>query len=218
MNKLAQNLEIIKKNIKKSSQDRQVTLVAVSKTFDANTVKEAINLGLWIFGENKVQECSLKFENILLEYPNIQLHMVGPLQRNKVKKALSLFDIIHTVDREKLVNEIKKNISQISKTKEFFVQINTGKEIQKSGIFPENANDFINWCKQDMNINITGLMCIPPAAEDPSEHFHKLKSIAEKNNLFKLSMGMSYDYEKALNFGATHIRLGTALFGKRNYA
>jgi len=218
MDKLAKNLEIINKKIKENSLHNKITLIAVSKTFDQAAVLKAINLGINCFGENKVQECSSKFDDLVLKHNNLKIHMVGPLQRNKVKISLKLFDSIHTIDRENLVNEINKNISKDSKTKEFFIQVNTGKEIQKSGIFPDKADDFIKWCKEDIGLNIVGLMCIPPVDENPKNHFLNLKTIAEKNNLSKLSMGMTDDYELALSMGATHIRLGTALFGKREYA
>jgi hypothetical protein len=194
---------------------KSVKLVVVSKNHTISAVEEAILAGARIFGENRVQEAKDKFFNLKEKFKDIELHLTGPLQTNKVKNALSIFDVIQTLDREKLANELAKN-SNLIKNKSFFVQVNTGKENSKSGIFPEDADEFINYCLLDLDINIVGLMCIPPLEEDPHFHFSLLRDIASKNNLKSLSMGMSSDYQQGISCGATHIRVGTKLFGKRS--
>ena len=192
------------------------TIIAVSKMKSAQTVEEAIYGGIKNFGENKVQEAYNKFFALKKNYKNITLHMLGSLQTNKVKKALSIFDYFHTLDRENLAKEFTKDSNyEITINKKFFIQINTGKEKQKSGISILEANDFISFCKHDLNINIIGLMCIPPIKDDPQPHFKILKKIAEKNKLNDLSMGMSNDFKIAIMEGATFIRIGTILFGSR---
>ena len=208
------NYDIIRSFIQKNSK-RPVKVIAVSKNHPKNSIDQAINLGLRVFGENRVQEAFLKFNSIKGVYKDLELHLTGSLQKNKVKLALEVFDFFHTLDRESLAREFVKHSKSI-KTKKFFIQINTGKEITKSGVYPEDANDFINFCKFDLNIPIYGLMCIPPIDVNPHEHFNLLKKLAFENNIDNLSMGMSGDYEQAIICGATHIRVGTKLFGKRN--
>tara|TARA_Y100001936_G_C15900947_1_gene573236 strand:- start:299 stop:937 length:639 start_codon:yes stop_codon:yes gene_type:complete len=190
-------------------------IVAISKNHPQESVLEAINHGVHIFGENRVQEAQAKFFKIKQNNPKIELHLTGPLQSNKVKDALSLFDVFHTIDREKIAKEISKH-KDLLKDKKFFVQINTGKEKTKSGIFPEDTKDFLFLLKNEINLPIQGLMCIPPIEDDPKYHFNKLQVLAKKNDISDLSIGMSGDYELALPFEPSYIRLGTILFGKRN--
>ena len=176
---------------------------------------EAIGHGVYIFGENRVQEAQTKFLKIKQNNPKIELHLTGPLQSNKVKTAISLFDVFHTLDREKIAREFSKH-QGLLKNKKFFVQINTGKEKTKSGIFPEDTKDFLFFLKNEINLPIQGLMCIPPIEEDPKHHFNKLQNLAIENGIAELSMGMSGDYQEAIQFKPTYIRLGTILFGERN--
>ena len=220
MENIAENLKkisiFIEDAMKKSSFGQPVKVIAVTKTFGPEVVLRALKLGVLCFGENKLQECSLKFKNILKDYPNIELHMIGHLQTNKAKDAVNLFHTIQTVDREKLAKEIKKNLSINSVAKNFFIQVNIGNEPQKSGIQLNECNNFIKWCKIDLQLNIVGLMCLPPENEDSGYYFDKLKIIADENNLTNLSMGMSKDYSDAIIRGSTHIRIGTSIFGNRN--
>ena len=198
--------------LKKTSNSTEI--VAVSKNHPTESILEAINQGVYIFGENRVQEAQEKFQIIKQNNPKIELHLTGPLQSNKVKAALSLFDVFHTLDREKIAKEFSK-YKHLLKHKKIFLQINTGKEKTKSGIFPEDTKDFLFFLKSEMKLSISGLMCIPPIDEDPKFHFGKLKLLANENNIAELSIGMSDDYESALNFKPKYIRLGTILFGKR---
>ena len=202
----------INKLLKKSQNPAKI--VAISKNHPLESVLEAIKNGVNIFGENRVQEAQEKFSKIKSINSKIELHLTGPLQSNKVKSAISLFDVFHTLDREKIAREFSKHLHLLN-NKKFFLQINTGKEKSKSGIYPEHTKDFLFFLKNEMKLSISGLMCIPPVDEDPISHFTKLKTLAEDNNLDELSIGMSGDYEKALQFNPTYIRLGTILFGKR---
>ena len=198
--------------LKKSRNSAKI--IAISKNHSKESVIEAINSGVYIFGENRVQEAQVKFKSIKEENPKIELHLTGPLQSNKVKTAISLFDVFHTLDREKIAREFSKHVESLVK-KKIFLQVNIGKEKTKSGIYPEDVKDFLFFLKDEMKLYINGLMCIPPVDEDPSYHFSKLKTLANENNINQLSIGMSNDYEKALQFDPTYIRLGTILFGKR---
>ena len=198
--------------LKKSSKSAKI--IAISKNHPIESILEAINHGVQIFGENRVQEAQTKFSKIKQNNPKIELHLTGPLQSNKVKAALSLFDVFHTIDRLKIAKEFSKYRNLIIK-KKFFVQINTGKEKTKSGIFPEDTKDFLFFLKNEMKLSIYGLMCIPPVGEDAEYYFSLLKQIANENGISNLSIGMSEDYIKALEFRPTYIRLGTILFGKR---
>ena len=191
-------------------------LVAVSKKQNENKVIEALNAGQTCFGENRVQEAEQRWASKIKNYENLEIRLIGPLQTNKVSQALNLFDIIETIDREKLAKEIANKFNDNVKTKSFYIQINTGSEIQKSGIEPIQSDDFIKYCMEDLKLPIVGLMCIPPINEEPSMHFALLRKIAEKNNLKKLSMGMSNDFKEALKFGATSVRIGSLIFGERN--
>ena len=211
-------------NIEKFNEIREILkkhrntakIVAISKNHPVESVLEAINYGVHIFGENRVQEAKAKFLKIKQENPKIELHLTGPLQSNKVKDAISLFDVFHTIDREKIAKEFSKYQDLIIK-KKFFVQINIGKEKTKSGILPEEVRDFLLFLKNEMNLKIQGLMCIPPVGEDPKYHFNQLQILAKENNITELSIGMSGDYKEALLFNPSYIRLGTILFGERNW-
>ena len=190
-------------------------LVAVSKKQSEERIDLAINLGQKSFGENRVQEAQQRWLKKLEINKNVELRLIGPLQSNKVKQALKLFDIIETIDREKLANEIAKSYNNQAKTKSFYIQINTGSEAQKSGLNPLEADTFIEYCIKDLKLPIVGLMCIPPQYEESSMHFAFLKKIADRNNLVELSMGMSNDFIEAIKFGATSVRIGSLFFGSR---
>ena len=198
--------------LKKSQNSAKI--VAISKNHTLDSVLMAIKHGVYIFGENRVQEAKEKFLKIKQNNSNIELHLTGPLQSNKVKEAISLFDVFHTLDREKIAREFSRHRNLLI-NKRIFLQINTGKENTKSGIFPEDAKDFLFFLKNEMKLSINGLMCIPPVYDDPIYHFSKLKLLADENNISELSIGMSDDYKMALKFNPTYIRLGTILFGKR---
>tara|TARA_B100000989_G_scaffold294474_1_gene273654 strand:- start:2211 stop:2849 length:639 start_codon:yes stop_codon:yes gene_type:complete len=198
--------------LKKTSNSAKI--VAISKNHPFESVLEAIKAGVQIFGENRVQEANEKFKKIKEDNSKIELHLTGPLQSNKVKTALTLFDVFHTLDREKIAREFSKHKNLLS-NKKIFLQINIGREKTKSGILPEDTKEFLFFLKNEMNLKINGLMCIPPIDEDPSYHFNKLKLLANENKINELSIGMSNDYEKAIQFNPTYIRLGTILFGKR---
>ena len=190
-------------------------LVAVSKKQEDYKIDKALACGQKIFGENRVQEAINRWQKRLETNIDLELRLIGPLQTNKVKQSLNLFDVIETIDREKIAIEIAKNLHDKTKTKSFYIQVNTGNEPQKSGIDPLEADTFIKYCIKDLNLPIVGLMCIPPINEEPSMHFLLLQKIANRNNLSELSMGMSSDYEDAIKFGATSVRIGSLLFGKR---
>ena len=192
-----------------------VTLVAVSKTHGIEAIVPVLDAGQRVFGENRVQEALTKFPALKERYPDIELHGIGPLQTNKVRDAVALFDVIETLDRPKLARVIAEEMDRIGRRPNCLIQVNTGRELQKAGIEPEQADRFIQVCVQEYNLPITGLMCIPPAGLDPSQDFKLLADIAERNGLKVLSMGMSGDYAKAVALGATHVRVGTAIFGTR---
>ena len=198
--------------IEKSNKNTKI--VVISKNHPLQKIEEAISQGICLFGENRVQEAKFKFENIIKKKPPVQMHLTGPLQTNKVKQALEIFDVFHTIDREKLLKELSKFTTEISK-KSFFIQVNTGKELSKSGVYPEKVKDFLSLCNLYGIMNVKGLMCIPPINEDPKKHFELLKNISNDVGLNGLSIGMSSDYMQALELNPTYIRLGTLLFGKR---
>jgi len=202
----------IQKNIELLVKKTQI--IAISKNHPIEEVEKAISFGLEIFGENRVQEAKLKFEEIKKKNKKIKLHLTGPLQSNKVKQALSLFNVFHTLDREKLLKELIK-FPETIKAKSFYIQVNTGKEITKSGVFPEDTKNFLNLCKTHGLNNIEGLMCIPPINENPEKHFQTITNLTKECGLGRPSIGMSSDYEQALRFEPRYIRLGTILFGKR---
>jgi PLP dependent protein len=192
-----------------------VTLVAVSKTFGADAIVPVITAGQRVFGENRVQEAKAKWPALLSTYSGLALHLIGPLQSNKAKEAVALFDAIHSVDRPSLCQALAKEIAAQSKHPQLFVQINTGEEAQKAGIAPGDADAFIASCRDNYGLTISGLMCIPPVNEAPAPHFALTAKIAARNGLSNLSMGMSADFAIAIQFGATHIRVGSAIFGHR---
>jgi len=208
----AKKFNQIKDFLKKTGKSAKI--IAISKNHPIDSVLEAINSGVYIFGENRVQEAQEKFQKLKQNNTKIELHLTGPLQSNKVKTAISLFDVFHTLDREKIAREFSKH-KTLLENKKLFLQINTGKEKTKSGIYPEDTKDFLFFLKNEMKLSICGLMCIPPVDEDPISHFTILRSLANENKVNELSIGMSDDYEKALQFNPTYIRLGTILFGKR---
>ena len=190
-------------------------LVAVSKQQPDYKIKNALKAGHRVFGENKVQDAIKRWTSILDIYEDIELHYIGHLQTNKVKKALNFFHVIHTLDRKNLALEISKHLTSTSKTKSFMIQVNTGDEQNKSGISLEEFEEFFKFVNT-LKIPITGLMCLPPVDEEPSIHFCILRELANKFKLNHLSMGMSLDYEKAIKFGSTYLRIGTSFFGKRD--
>lgn len=192
-----------------------VELVAVSKTFDIDAVRPVLAAGQRVFGENRVQEAERKWPVLKTEFPEIELHLIGPLQSNKTKDAVALFDAIHTIDREKIARAIAEEVSRQRRTLKLFIQVNTGEEPQKAGVMPREARTFVNFCKVELKLPIVGLMCIPPVDEEPAVHFAFLAKLAKEAGLNGLSMGMSGDFEAAIAFGATHIRVGSAIFGER---
>ena len=192
-----------------------VTLVAVGKTFPADHMLPALNAGQRAFGENRVQEAEEKWPGLRTRFPDLRLHLIGPLQSNKVRKAVDVFDVIETVDRPKLARALANVMAETGRRPDCFIQVNTGAEDQKAGVLPQHADAFIAQCRDDFALPVTGLMCIPPLDEEPSLHFQLLAEIARRNGLTQLSMGMSADYEIAVAFGATHVRVGSAIFGTR---
>ena len=201
---------------REAKRDRaSVTLIAVSKTFDADAIAPVIQGGQRVFGENRVQEAKAKWPALISSYSGLALHLIGPLQSNKAKEAVALFDAIHSVDRVSLCQALAKEIESQKKRPQLFVQINTGEEPQKAGIAPQDADAFIASCRNNHGLEISGLMCIPPVDEAPAPHFALTAKIAARNGLNNLSMGMSADYAVAIQFGATHIRVGSAIFGHR---
>jgi PLP dependent protein len=193
-----------------------VTLIAVSKTFGADAIVPAIAAGQRVFGENRVQEAKAKWPELKARHRDIALHLIGPLQSNKAKEAVALFDAIHAVDRPSLCAALAKEIGRQNRAPQLFVEINTGAEPQKAGVLPQAADGFLRDCRDTYGLAIAGLMCIPPADEAPAPHFALTAKIAARNGLALLSMGMSADYEIAIRFGATHVRVGTAIFGARD--
>ncbi|HLX16896.1 MAG TPA: YggS family pyridoxal phosphate-dependent enzyme [Bradyrhizobium sp.] len=192
-----------------------VTLVAVSKTFNADAIVPAIEAGQRTFGENRVQEAKAKWAGLMSAYSGIALHLVGPLQSNKAKEAVALFDAIHSVDRPSLCEALAKEFGTQNRRPQLFVQLNTGEEPQKAGVAPAEADSFIASCREKYGLPISGLMCIPPVDDPPAPHFALTAKIAARNGLKNLSMGMSADFAIAIALGATHVRVGSAIFGKR---
>ena len=192
-----------------------VTLVAVSKTFDAGAISPVIEAGQRVFGENRVQEAKTKWPGLISAYPDVALHLIGPLQSNKAREAVALFDAIHSVDRPSICEALAKEIFSQERAPQLFVQLNTGEEPQKAGVAPAEADGFIASCREKYGLAISGLMCIPPVDDAPAPHFALTAKIAARNGLKNLSMGMSADFAIAIQFGATHVRVGSAIFGKR---
>jgi PLP dependent protein len=193
----------------------EVMLVAVSKTFEAEAIRPVLDAGQRVFGENRVQEAQGKWPALRDAFPDLELHLIGPLQSNKAKEAVALFDVIETVDREKIAAELAKEMEKQGKRPRLYVQVNTGLEDQKAGIDPRETVAFVNRCRETHGLAIEGLMAIPPADENPGPHFALLEKLAREAGVEKLSMGMSGDYETAIQFGATSVRVGSAIFGSR---
>jgi len=193
----------------------EVTLVAVSKTFEAPAIVPVLAAGQRVFGENRVQEATAKWPALRASYSRTELHLVGPLQSNKAKEAVAFFDAIHSVDRPSLCEALAREIARQGRTPLLFAEINTGGEPQKSGVLPQDADDFLKRCHETYRLPIAGLMCLPPLDEPPAPHFALTAKIARRNGLRFLSMGMSADFAQAITFGATHVRIGTAIFGER---
>jgi pyridoxal phosphate enzyme (YggS family) len=215
-NGLAAVEQEIARACKEARRDRaSVMLIAVSKTFDAAAISPVIDAGQRIFGENRVQEARSKWPALISAYPAIALHLIGPLQSNKAKEAVALFDAIHSVDRPSLCEALAKEINSQKRQPELFVQLNTGEEPQKAGVAPGEADAFIAGCREKYGLQISGLMCIPPVNDTPAPHFALTAKIAARNGLKHLSMGMSADFVTAIQFGATHVRVGSAIFGHR---
>ena len=201
---------------KEARRDRSsVTLIAVSKTFDAAAIGPVIEAGQRVFGENRVQEARAKWPGLMSVHPDIALHLIGPLQSNKAREAVALFDAIHSVDRPSLCEALAKEMDSQQRRPQLFVQLNTGEEPQKAGVTPAEADAFIASCREKYGLQISGLMCIPPVDDAPAPHFALTAKIAARNGLKELSMGMSADFAIAIQFGATHVRVGSAIFGKR---
>jgi pyridoxal phosphate enzyme (YggS family) len=215
-NGLASVEQEIARACKEARRDRaSVTLIAVSKTFDAGAIAPVIEAGQRVFGENRVQEARAKWPALMSAYPGIALHLIGPLQSNKAKEAVALFDAIHSVDRPSICEAIAKEINSQKRQPELFIQLNTGEEPQKAGVAPGEADAFIASCREKYGLQISGLMCIPPVNDAPAPHFALTAKIAARNGLKNLSMGMSADFATAIQFGATHVRVGSAIFGHR---
>jgi pyridoxal phosphate enzyme (YggS family) len=215
-NGLATVEQEITRACKEARRDRaSVTLIAVSKTFGAETIVPAIEAGQRVFGENRVQEAKAKWPGLMPAYPGIALHLIGPLQSNKAKEAVALFDAVHSVDRPSICEALAKEIFSQKRRPQLFVQLNTGEEPQKAGVAPAQADAFIASCRDKYGLQISGLMCIPPLNDAPAPHFALTAKIAARNGLKNLSMGMSADFAIAIRFGATHVRVGSAIFGAR---
>ncbi len=217
---IATNLSGVRARIAAAARDAgrpadAVTLVAVSKTQPQSAVRAALVAGQRVFGENRVQEALEKFPGLRNEFPDLALHLIGPLQTNKVRDAVAHFDVIETVDRLRLAEALTREMERTGKRRLCLIEVNTGEEPQKAGVFPAAADEFIADCRDRLGLPIVGLMCIPPQDAEPSPYFALLREIARRNNLAMLSMGMSADFETAIRFGATHVRVGTAVFGAR---
>jgi pyridoxal phosphate enzyme (YggS family) len=211
---LANNLLNIQKNIARTHAKQKPILIAVSKQQSDEILSDALENGLRVFGENRVQEAQLHWQNKRAQYPNLELHLIGPLQSNKARDAIALFDVIHTIDRESIIDALSNEMKKQNKNIPCFVQVNTGNEAQKAGILPHELPALLDYARA-RNINVVGLMCIPPVNDAAGIHFTFLRKLARRYGLQNLSMGMSDDYEVAVKAGATHIRVGSALFGAR---
>ena len=202
--------------IKNNSKNKDLNIIIVSKTFSMDKILPLIEIGHVHFGENKVQEAELKWKEIKKKHLNVKLHMVGKLQTNKVKTALKIFDYIHSVDNYKLAEKIVKYEKELNKKIKTFVQVNIGEESQKNGINPKNINQFVNYCRNNLSLNIIGLMCLPPINENPEKYFLYLNQLRNQADLCHLSMGMSNDYQIATQCGSTFLRIGSKILGERN--
>ena len=202
--------------IKNNRQNQKPNVIVVCKTFSIDKILPLIEFGHLNFGENKVQEADLKWNKVKKKYPNIKLHMIGKLQTNKVKKALEIFDYIHSVDSYKLAEKIVKYEKEMNKKIKTFIQVNIGEEPQKNGIHPKNVNQFVDYCRNNFSLNIIGLMCLPPMNENPEKYFLYLSQLKKQTDLCHLSMGMTSDYQIATKCGSTFLRIGSKIFGERN--
>lgn len=219
-NSPVEGLREVQEAIRRAASDYErdpsgITLVAVSKTFPAEVIEPVLAAGQRVFGENYVQEAKAKWPALRERYPDVELHMIGPLQSNKAKEAVELFDVIHTLDRPSLAEALAKEIAKQGKKPRLLVQVNTGEEPQKGGVAPGEVDNFLDACRSKYGLEVEGLMCIPPAEDPPSPHFALLNTIAKRNGLKVLSMGMSADFDEAIQLGATHVRVGSAIFGAR---
>jgi len=220
---VADNLAMVRARIEAATRAAarppgSVALVAVSKTQPAAAAREALVAGHRLFGENRVQEAEAKYPALRQSFPDLALHLIGPLQTNKVRDAVALFDVIETVDRLRLAVALAREMEHAGRRLPCLIEVNTGEEPQKSGVMPEAADAFVVECRDRLGLPIAGLMCVPPVEEEPSPHFALLREIARRNGLETLSMGMSADFETAIRFGATHVRVGTAIFAARGTA
>lgn len=223
MSDIAANLAAIRDRIAAAARSAgrapdAVTLVAVSKTHESEAVAEALAAGQRVFGENRVQEAKAKFPALRAAHPDLELHLIGPLQTNKVRDAVALFDVIETLDRPKLARALADEFARAGRAPRCLVQVNTGREAQKAGVDPDQADALIALCRDQYGLPVVGVMGIPPADQDPAPHFRLLADIASRNGLAVVSMGMSGDYPVAIAHGATHVRVGSAIFGARDYA
>lgn len=215
-----ERLQDVRDKIARAAQEAgrkpdSISLVAVSKTFDAEHIRPTIDLGQRVFGENRVQEAQGKWPGLKTETPDLELHLIGPLQSNKAADAVALFDVVETVDREKIARALADEANRQGRSIRFYIQVNTGLEPQKAGIAPDDVAAFVALCRDELSMQVEGLMCIPPVDENPGPHFALLAKLADENGLQKLSMGMSGDFETAVGFGATSVRVGSAIFGTR---
>jgi len=220
-NNAVAGLRDVQEAIRRAASDYErdpsgITLVAVSKTFPAEMIEPVLAAGQRVFGENYVQEAKAKWPELRKRYPDVELHMIGPLQSNKAREAVELFDVIHTLDRPSLAQALAKEIAKQGRTPRLLVQVNTGEEPQKGGVNPTEVDAFLEACRTKYGLEIEGLMCIPPAEDPPSPHFALLNTIAKRHGLKVLSMGMSADFDAAIQLGATHVRVGSAIFGARS--
>lgn len=218
---LSENYRQVLENIRNAAKDAQrnpeeISLVAVSKTHDADKIIPLLNEGHRIFGENRVQEAQKKWPELKALYPDVKLHLIGGLQTNKAKEAVALFDVIESLDRPELAEKLAEEMKKQNRFLPCFVQVNTGEEPQKSGVSPKDAVSFVKLCQEKYSLNVIGLMCIPPVDDEPAPHFAFLKKLAKDTGVKELSMGMSDDYPVAVQQGATFVRVGSAIFGKRD--
>ncbi|MDX9690480.1 MAG: YggS family pyridoxal phosphate-dependent enzyme [Proteobacteria bacterium] len=220
MTNYSQNLKDVQARIRQATrlagrEQNAVTLIAASKTQPRSALLDLLAAGQCHFGENRVQEALEKFKELRAQHPEITIHLIGPLQTNKVKQAMALFDVIQTIDRPELARKVALEAKKQGRCPRLFIQVNTGEEAQKAGILPKDFSSLLALCRDELDLKIEGLMCIPPVGSDPSIHFILLKNMAETHDIPHLSMGMSDDFEKAIACGATFVRIGTTLFGKR---
>jgi len=221
MEKVAENLKNVQLKCAKAAEisgrkSDEVSLVVVSKTYDGDQIRPALETGHRIFGENRVQESQGKWPDLKADYEDVELHLIGPLQSNKAAEAVALFDVIHTIDRDKIAKAISKELARQERTVQLFIQVNTGSEPQKAGVEPDLVQAFHDDCTQKYGLIFEGLMCIPPVDENPGPHFALLRKLAEEIGVSQLSMGMSSDFEMAIELGATHVRVGSTIFGSRD--